>query len=100
MAEEKRFQIEPCDVDGLTVPELLDSRRKALARDEAANAAVIKVSDFPNRIQVLYLPTTGRAGLSWGTAVEWTNAGGISDAIERYFGLHGKQLERPRELAG
>ena len=44
------------------------------------------------RVQILYIPRTNRAGVAWGADARWTDATGPRDALERFLGAHGKQM--------
>lgn len=54
---------------------------------------VIIASDW-GRAAVLgvYYPAIGRAGIAWGGNAQWTDADSALDAIERYFGVDGKEI--------
>lgn len=43
-------------------------------------------------VAVLYLPASGRAGVAWGAGADWTDADDAQDALERYFGVDGKEM--------
>ena len=43
-------------------------------------------------VEVVYLPDNGRAGVARGGDASWTDAGGAGDALERYFGVNGKEM--------
>ena len=43
-------------------------------------------------IEVAYFPESGRAGISWGSYPEWTDADSVEDAIERFLGINDKFL--------
>jgi hypothetical protein len=44
-------------------------------------------------IEMLYVPALGRAGLACGGDAVWTFAEDPHDALERYLGRNGKELE-------
>lgn len=43
-------------------------------------------------IIILYLPYCGRAGIAWGADASWTDCNSAQDALERYFGINGKEI--------
>lgn len=43
-------------------------------------------------VNVLYVPSAMRAGVAWGADADWTDANSAVDAIERYFGIDGKEV--------
>lgn len=45
-------------------------------------------------VDVLFVPSADRAGVAWGADADWTDASSLDDAIERYFGIDGKEMVR------
>jgi hypothetical protein len=43
-------------------------------------------------IAVVYFDHAGRAGVAWGGGPDWTDAESAEDALERYFGVNGKEM--------
>ncbi len=44
------------------------------------------------KVEVLFLPKHSRAGVVHGGVGDWTNASSPQDALERYFGVDGKEM--------
>lgn len=44
-------------------------------------------------LEILWLPTIHRAGIAWGADAVWTDAKSAKDALERYFGVNGKDMQ-------
>lgn len=43
-------------------------------------------------VEVLYLPEVARGGIAWGADAVWTDADSADDALERFFGVDGKEM--------
>lgn len=43
-------------------------------------------------VSVLYLPDWQRGGIAWGADATWTDADSADDALERFFGVDGKEM--------
>jgi len=73
----------------------LDLRREAavaIARGEGPVELLAAGAYNAEAVEVLYFPASGRAGVAWGADAAWTDADGADDALERYFGVGGKEM--------
>jgi hypothetical protein len=76
----RTYSIEICTVEDLTA---LDLRRYA---GTPAEAARVTVEGQVQRLDVLYVPEDGRAGIADGADADWTDANSLEDAVQRYLG--------------
>lgn len=63
------------------------------AREEPGGECYrVDVQDQAERIDVLYYPDAGRAGLACGGDAVWTDCDSVEDAVERYLNINGKKI--------
>jgi hypothetical protein len=43
-------------------------------------------------IEILWVPSVGRAGIAWGADAQWTDADSVEDAVQRFFGVDDKEM--------
>ena len=74
----------------------LDLRREAkeyLVGNERDVLSYLQAHDANSQlIEILYMPSEHRAGIAYGGPAEWTDADSIEDALDRYFGVDGKEI--------
>jgi len=52
---------------------------------DGAQAFVAGVAGTVERIKILWIPSIGRCGLSWGADAEWTDARTPEEALSRFL---------------
>jgi hypothetical protein len=84
------------DIADLSPIGALDLREEAknafLREDETEVHYLVATAYNSEAVQVLYCPRSGRAGVGWGADAVWTDADSAEDALERYFGVDGKEM--------
>jgi hypothetical protein len=81
------------DVDEMVLGSL-DLRREVAGLDAAGRAWELWRAGKYNSegVDVLWVPDADRAGVVWGAGADWTDAASPQDALERYFGVDGKEM--------
>jgi hypothetical protein len=64
--------------------DLVDEMDKLNVQGIAFETGVVEFEDQAQHAEVLYVPSAGRAGITWGADAQWTDATGITDAANRF----------------
>jgi len=75
--------------DRITAPDLV-----AIIKTVAPCRTYLAGPENTQRVQILYLPLVGRAGIYAGADSDWTDCDSARDALERYFGVDGKEMRQ------
>ena len=82
----RTYSIETCSVDDLTALDLRQDARDIMRDGEHVEAALVTVEGQAERLNVLYCPEDGRAGIANGAPAGWTDASSVEDGVQRYLG--------------
>lgn len=83
----RTYSIEPCAMEDLTALDLRREAAEIVTRgDGPVEAARVTIETQAEKIDVLYCPEDGRAGIADCAPADWTDASSIEDAVQRYLG--------------
>jgi hypothetical protein len=83
----RTWHYEERPVEEITATDLRQEAADIVERGEGpVQAALVTVEGKAERIEVLYAPELGQAGLAWGADADWTDCDSLEDAIRRYLG--------------
>lgn len=80
------------DLDDLIYTDLQEEAEEYEVTGGAWMAAHYVLHSSATALTILFLPDEQRAGIAHGADADWTDATGIEDAFERYFGIAGKEM--------
>lgn len=93
------YRTQTIDVNGLKHLDLIEEAdRDHFVRSSEMSAASVEIDLEDGHgwstidAEVLFAASDHRAGIAWGAPADWTDAGSIEDAIERYLNINSKEM--------
>jgi hypothetical protein len=75
------------DPEDISAPDLARAAREEVGKGEAVEAYAALIPAREEYGNVLFIPSTGRAGVAWGTEpIRWFTASSADEALHQYIG--------------